>query len=112
MIVTGSGADFDENNSNVESIWCDMETQKFYCDLPELTVFLPTAYLKNQPPPAPVETVTEEVLDSDLGAEAEDTEEDSKLCKFINLFAVQNSIFVFTLFYSTFVDFVLICFER
>lgn len=78
MIVTGSGADFDENNSNVESIWCDMETQKFYCDLPELTVFLPTAYLKNQPPPAPVETVTEEVLDSDLAAEAEDTEEDSK----------------------------------
>lgn len=85
MIVTGSGADFDENNSNVESIWCDMETQKFYCDLPELTVFLPTAYLKNQPPPAPVETVTEEVLDSDLGAEAEDTEEDSKFYYFINL---------------------------
>lgn len=75
MIVTGSGADFDENSSNLENIWCDLETQKFYCDLPELTVFLPTSYLKNQPPP-PTETVTEDVLDSELTNE--DTEEDSK----------------------------------
>ncbi|XP_050312135.1 regulator of nonsense transcripts 2 isoform X2 [Anthonomus grandis grandis] len=75
MIVTGLGADFDETSSNIEHIWCDIETQKFYCDLPELTVYLPTSYLKNQPP-APAESVTEEVLDSDLPAE--DTEEDSK----------------------------------
>ncbi|XP_066260334.1 regulator of nonsense transcripts 2 [Euwallacea similis] len=76
MIVTGSGADFEDNASNVENIWCDMETQKFYCDLPELRVFLPTAFLKNQPPPPPAETVTEDVLDSELPVE--DEQEDSK----------------------------------
>ncbi|XP_076265048.1 UPF2 regulator of nonsense mediated mRNA decay [Rhynchophorus ferrugineus] len=75
MIVTGSGADFEEGSSNLENIWVDVETQKFYCDLPELTAFLPTSYLKNQQA-APTETVTEEVLDSELPAE--ETDDNSK----------------------------------
>lgn len=75
MIVTGSGADFEEGSTNLENIWIDVETQKFYCDLPELTAFLPTSYLKNQQPP-PTETVTEEVLDSELPVE--EAEENSK----------------------------------
>ncbi|XP_030765926.1 regulator of nonsense transcripts 2 [Sitophilus oryzae] len=75
MIVTGSGADFDENSVNIENIWLDAETRKFYCELPELTAYLPTSYLKNQQP-APTETATEEILDSELPPE--DTEEDSK----------------------------------
>lgn len=75
MIVTGSGTDLDDVTNNVENLWCDVETQKFYCDLPELAVFLPTAFLnKNQVLPSA--TVTEEVLDSELTAE--DLEEDSK----------------------------------
>lgn len=75
MIVTGSGTDLDDITNNAENLWCDVETQKFYCDLPELTVFLPTAFLnKNQPPVTA--TVTEEVLDSELNAE--DLDEDSK----------------------------------
>ncbi|KAL1517813.1 hypothetical protein ABEB36_001536 [Hypothenemus hampei] len=78
IIVTGAGPDFDENSTNLENIWCDIETQKFYCDLPELTAYLPTSYLKNknQAPPTPTETVSEEVLDSELPAD--DTEEESK----------------------------------
>lgn len=68
MIVTGSGADFEDCSANLENIWCDIETQKFYCDLPELQAFLPTSYInKTQTPPA--ETVSEEVLDSELPIE-------------------------------------------
>lgn len=75
MIVTGSGTDLDDMINNVENLWCDVETQKFYCDLPELTVFLPTAFLnKNQVTPSV--TVTEEVLDSEITPE--DLEEDSE----------------------------------
>lgn len=78
MIVTGSGTDIDDVTNNVENLWCDVETQKFYCDLPELTVFLPTAFLnKTQAPPTA--TVTEEVLDSELTVE--DLEEESKYFK-------------------------------
>ncbi|XP_057654273.1 regulator of nonsense transcripts 2 [Diorhabda carinulata] len=76
MIVTGSGTDLDDTTNNVENIWCDIETQKFYCDLPELTVFLPTAFLNKGQTPPPTETVTEEVLDSDLPVE--ELEDDSK----------------------------------
>lgn len=76
MIVTGSGTDLDDTTNNVENIWCDIETQKFYCDLPELTVFLPTAFLNKGQSPPPTETVTEEVLDSDLPVE--DLEDDNK----------------------------------
>lgn len=76
MIVTGSGTDLDDTTNNVENIWCDIETQKFYCDLPELTVFLPTAFLNKGQSPPPAETVTEEVLDSDLPVE--DLEDDNK----------------------------------
>ncbi|XP_060521085.1 regulator of nonsense transcripts 2 isoform X2 [Cylas formicarius] len=75
MVVTGSGADFEDSCTSIDNIWCDIETQKFYCDLPELSVFLPTSYLKNQPPP-PTEVVTEEVLDSELPNE--DVDDDSR----------------------------------
>ncbi|CAG9824197.1 unnamed protein product [Phaedon cochleariae] len=76
MIVTGSGTGMEDGTSNVENIWCDIETQKFYCDLPELTVFLPTAFLNKRHTPPPAETVTEEVLDSELPVE--DLEEESR----------------------------------
>lgn len=75
MIVTGSGTDLDDLTNNAENLWCDVETQKFYCDLPELTVFLPTAFLNKTQAPLTA-TVTEEVLDSELTAE--DLDEDSK----------------------------------
>lgn len=77
MIVTGSGPDLEDGSSNIENIWCDVETQRFYCDLPELTVFLPTAYLNKGQTPPPAETVTEEVLDSELPVE--DLDDDSML---------------------------------
>ncbi|XP_018561643.1 regulator of nonsense transcripts 2 [Anoplophora glabripennis] len=76
MIVTGSGPDLEEGSANIENIWCDVETQRFYCDLPELTVFLPTAFLNKGQTPPPTETVTEEVLDSELPVE--DLDDDSK----------------------------------
>ncbi|KAJ8982488.1 hypothetical protein NQ317_019272 [Molorchus minor] len=76
MIVTGSGPDLEDGSANVENIWCDVETQRFYCDLPELTVFLPTAFLNKGQTPPPTETVTEEVLDSELPVE--DLDDDSK----------------------------------
>lgn len=65
-VVTGLGSEFEDSGSGGDgnSIWCDIETQKFYCDLPELQVYLPTSYLKAAAPPE--ETVTEEVLDSEL----------------------------------------------
>lgn len=66
MIVTGAGMDFEEGNVTVEGVWCDIETQKFYCELQELKAFLPTSYINNVPDPAPVDSVTEEVLDSEL----------------------------------------------
>ncbi|KAJ8931717.1 hypothetical protein NQ314_015335 [Rhamnusium bicolor] len=76
MIVTGSGPDLEDGSANIENIWCDVETQRFYCDLPELTVFLPTAFLNKGQTPPPTETVTEEVLDSELPVE--DLDDDSK----------------------------------
>nr|CAI5856685.1 unnamed protein product [Callosobruchus analis] len=77
MIVTGSGTDIDDLAMTAENIWCDTETQKFYCDLPELTVFLPTAFLNKGQNIPTNETVTEEVLDSELPAE--ELEDDGKL---------------------------------
>lgn len=77
MIVTGSGTDMEEGSSCLENIWCDVETQRFYCDLPELTVFLPTAFLNKVQPTDVAETVTEEVLDSELTVD--DLEEDGKV---------------------------------
>lgn len=63
--------DFEEGSSaNVESMWCDVETQRFYRDLPELQAFLPTNFInKSQTPPPAETTVTEEVLDSELPVE-------------------------------------------
>lgn len=71
MMVTGTGMDFDETMGNLENLWCDLETQRFYCELPELRAFLPTAFIpKNQTTPSPTEpTVTEEVLDSEIPSE-------------------------------------------
>ncbi|KAK9871574.1 hypothetical protein WA026_012955 [Henosepilachna vigintioctopunctata] len=79
MIVTGSGPDIDENSQLfIEKIWCDIETQKFYCQLPELQAFLPTSYMnKTHSSPLDQDTVTEEVLDSDLPTE--DFEEEAKI---------------------------------
>ncbi|CAH0546674.1 unnamed protein product [Brassicogethes aeneus] len=76
MIVTGSGVDFEENSATMENIWCDIETQKFYCDLPELQAFLPTAFINKAQTPPPTETVSEEVLDSELPIE--ELEDDGK----------------------------------
>lgn len=72
MIVTGTGLDLEDAASvaNMESLWGDIETQKFYCELPELQVFLPTSYLsKDKDKVEPEETVTEETLDSELPVE-------------------------------------------
>ncbi|RZB40617.1 regulator of nonsense transcripts 2, partial [Asbolus verrucosus] len=69
MIVTGAGPDLDEAAlANIENVWCDIETQRFYCELPELQAFLPTSFINKQSPP-PAESVTEEVLDSELPTE-------------------------------------------
>lgn len=69
MIVTGSGPDLDEAAlANIENVWCDIETQRFYCELPELQAFLPTSFINKQAPP-PAELVTEEVLDSEIPTE-------------------------------------------
>lgn len=78
MVVTGAGMDLDETNlMNIETMWCDVETQRFYRDLPELQAFLPTNFInKTQTPPPADSTVTEETLDSELPAE--ELEEDSK----------------------------------
>ncbi|XP_017777953.1 PREDICTED: regulator of nonsense transcripts 2 [Nicrophorus vespilloides] len=82
MVVTGAGVDFDGDGSNVangENIWCDSETQRFYCELPELQAFLPTSMInKSAPKPEAESEVTEEVLDSELPAE-ELEEEDTKV---------------------------------
>ncbi|EFA00043.2 regulator of nonsense transcripts 2 [Tribolium castaneum] len=76
MIVTGAGPDLDEAAlANIENVWCDIETQRFYCELPELQAFLPTSYINKQAPP-PEESVTEEVLDSEIPTE--ELEDDEK----------------------------------
>lgn len=70
MIVTGSGPDLEDTSTSPDNLWCDIETHKFYYDLPELAVFLPAAFLnRTTTPPAENETVTEEVLDSELTTE-------------------------------------------
>lgn len=84
--MTGTGLDADDNSAtiaNLENIWGDIETQKFYCELPELQVFLPTSFLqrekdkeKSETPPL-TDAVTEETLDEDLPAEV--LEDDGKL---------------------------------
>jgi regulator of nonsense transcripts 2 len=69
MIVTGAGPDLDESAlANIENVWCDIETQRFYCELPELQAFLPTSFINKQSPP-PADSVTEEVLDSEIPTE-------------------------------------------
>lgn len=80
MLVTGAGMDFDENqgSANLDNIWCDIETQKFYCNLPELQAFLPASFIsKLQPVVEQPDLVTEEVLDSDLPVE--ELEEEGKV---------------------------------
>lgn len=72
MVVTGAGMEAEDGtlSANIETLWCDVETLRFYRDLPELQAFLPISYLVKiqQPPPAEI-TVTEEVLDSELPVE-------------------------------------------
>lgn len=77
MIITGTGNYLEDNlSSNAEIIWGDIETQRFYCELPELQAYLPTSLIqKNQVQP-PVETVTEDALDKDIPAE--DLEDDGE----------------------------------
>lgn len=74
MIIIGSGTDMDEMSTNFDNIWCDIETQRFYCELPELEAFLPTSYINKVQTPPP--SVSEEVLDSELPAE--ELEDDGK----------------------------------
>lgn len=76
MIVTGTGMDAEEgatNATNMENLWGDIETQRFYCELPELQVFLPTSFLQKDKDKSetviPADAVTEETLDSELPAE-------------------------------------------
>lgn len=71
MVVTGTGLENEDGTSaNIENMWCDLETQRFYRDLPELQAFLPTCFInKSQTPPPTESTVTEETLDSELPAE-------------------------------------------
>lgn len=81
MVVTGAGMDLEDGSSSgsIETMWCDVETQRFYRDLPELQAFLPTNFInKSHTPPPPAEpAVTEEVLDAELPIE--EAEEDCKL---------------------------------
>ncbi|XP_044757061.1 regulator of nonsense transcripts 2 [Coccinella septempunctata] len=80
MIVTGSGPDIDDSSQSfIEKIWVDSETQKFYCQLPELQAFLPSSFINKCNTVAPQDVVTEEVLDSELPAETEECEEDGKI---------------------------------
>lgn len=85
MVVTGTGADNEDisMSSNVDSMWCDTETHRFYRDLPELQAFLPTSYINKTQPPQPEETstVTEEALDSELPVELEEDGKKLKLVK-------------------------------
>lgn len=78
MMVTGAGMEFEGGTAvNVDNVWCDVETQRFYCELPELQAFLPTAFIpKNQTPTPAESTVTEETLDSEIPTE--ELEDDGK----------------------------------
>lgn len=85
MIITGTGNYLEDGlSSNAEIIWGDIETQRFYCELPELQAFLPTSLIQKNQVQTPVETVTEEVLDKDIPAE--DLEDDGKLSKDLILY--------------------------
>lgn len=78
MVVTGAGMEADDGSGtgNIENMWCDVETQRFYRDLPELQAFLPTSFINKSQTPPPAEPVTEEALESEIPAE--DLEEDGK----------------------------------
>lgn len=52
-----------------EAVWCDIDTRRFYCDLPDLQVFLPTSYDPSKSKQPIEETVTEEVLDAEIPEE-------------------------------------------
>ena len=79
MIITGTRTDFDDNdrNANLEAIWCDIETQRFYSELPELQVYLPSSYIQKTQRSSPIEVVTEEVLDKEIPVE--ELEDDGNL---------------------------------
>lgn len=69
MMVTGTGMEFEDGSSvgNADNIWCDVETQRFYCELPELQVYLPPTLIPKPQTPTPAEPpVTEEALDSEI----------------------------------------------
>lgn len=73
MIVTGAGPDIEEGSQSfIEKIWVDSETQKFYCQLPELQAFLPSSFINKTTAVAPPDVVTEEVLDSELPTETDE----------------------------------------
>lgn len=77
MIITGTGNYLEDTfSANAEVIWGDIETQRFYCELPELQAYLPTSLLQKTQIQPPVETVTEDALDKDIPAE--DLEDDGK----------------------------------
>lgn len=68
MIITGTGQlTLDETSCSLDNIWCDVETQKFYCDLPDLEVYMPTSIINKcqTPQPTEISPVTEETLDSE-----------------------------------------------
>ncbi|GJQ68791.1 putative RNA binding protein [Trypoxylus dichotomus] len=77
MIITGTGNYLEDNSSsNAEVIWGDIETQRFYCELPELQAYLPTSLIQKTQTQPPVETVTEDALDKEIPAE--ELEDDGK----------------------------------
>lgn len=69
---------------NVDNMWCDVETQRFYRDLPELQAFLPTSFINKSQTPPPAEPVTEEAVESEIPTE--DLEEDGKYRVFLHLY--------------------------
>lgn len=95
MVVTGAGMDLDDgtSSSNIDTMWCDVETQRFYRDLPELQAFLPTNFLNKSHTPPPAEpTVTEEVLDSELPVE--ELEEDGKVKKNFTVTSFNTTVII------------------
>lgn len=78
MVVTGAGMEPEDGfgGGNIDNMWCDVETQRFYRDLPELQAFLPTSFINKSQTPPPAETVTEEALESEMPVE--DIDEDGE----------------------------------
>lgn len=70
VVSVGQTDSEDQTQFAAESVWCDIDTRKFYCELPDLQVFLPASYQPAQRIESVVqETVTEEALDSEIPQE-------------------------------------------